>query len=170
MPMVDALLPEFDHEMTTTRQAARARAGRSARVEAAREVDVARRTRDAPVESALVGPGDAERTPSSTWRRSPSQAEATSRAQILDDVRSQRRGDARRADRQERRGTDGAVGTEARRPDDLLDAEGVGLAIVRAQPRRPPPRSAERLPAAAGRPGPVDLRTERGRRRALSGW
>ena len=60
MPLVDALLPEFDHEMTTTRKVAGARAGRQVRLEAAREVVLARRAGHAPREPSDLGHRDAD--------------------------------------------------------------------------------------------------------------
>ena len=157
-------------------QAARARARGPVRVEAAREVDVARRS---------------WRSTSRTCRRGRSitlsQIGVRRRRWLPPPRRLRTRARAARA-----RST-GTSPAHARRSsarptpscmapwtlkkgghDDLHDAEEQRPALVRPEPPRSPSRSAERLPAAAGRAGAVDLRAERRRRhrcerRALAG-
>ena len=114
MAIVDALLPEFDHEMTTTRKAARARARGQVRLEAAREVVFARRAGDARRQRCRCG------APMTLTKSEFDVGGATSRRR-----RRRRRpscsrrfdrnvaGDPRRADRQDRRRADGAVVAEA---------------------------------------------------------
>src|SRR3954466_16065073 len=57
---------------------------------------------------------------------------------------------------------------EAGGPDDLVNAEGGGLAIVRDQSRGAPSRPAERLSTIARRAGAVDLRPQRRRGRSVA--
>ena len=70
MAITDALLPEFDHEMATTRRLLDRVPGGRVRLEAARQIDVARPAGRTPRQHSLLVLGDARCTRSSTSIRS----------------------------------------------------------------------------------------------------
>ena len=167
MAIKDALLADYDHEMGTTRQAARAAARRQAGVEAAREIDVARRAGDASDATSRTGPAPSStsRSSISPRRRRPAD-EHTSRAAILaafDATRARTRAWMDKTD-----GEYTSLWTLKRGGQQIFSVPRVaGFPNLRAAPHHPSSRPVERLPAAERRRRPGDLRTV-GRRRLVS--
>ena len=62
----------------------------------------------------------------------------------------------------------GAVVAQEQRQDDLHDAEGCRLALVRPQPSGPPSRPIECVSAVAGHSRSLEVRTTRRRKKLLS--
>ena len=177
MAIKDALLPEFDHEVGTTRKLLErvpdgqlgwkphdksmslgrlathlaGIAGWTSTILSERSFDLAG-----------VSPGPRARNVASGYPGA------------LRRLRATRTGD----DGQERRRVPGDVVAQARRPGSVLSATRRRVSQFRNEPPHSPPRPAQRLPAAAGHSGAVDLRPIirrrlegcPGFRRSSSGW